>query len=118
MGTLFEGEVIKIFPETDVAAYKTWITNQGYNVIVREDYIRVGRRVRFNKYNSEKLGKLIFQHRMDMDLTHDDLSNLIKVKPDTVFEWEIGAKQPKAKNLSLLVEILDIKQEDLEKCLI
>ena len=115
---LYEGEIIKIFPETDVAAYKNWIMRQGFDVIVRKDYIRVGRRTTYYKYDAKKLGELIFKKRRAKGLEIKDLAKKVGVKEDAAFSWEIGLTQPKPANLDKVEELLEITKEELRKCLI
>lgn len=90
--------------------------NQGFDVIVKKDYIRVGRRTTYYKYDSKKLGEMIFKKRRSKGWELKDLAERVGVKEDTAFNWEIGLTQPKPQNLDKIVEILRIEQEEVEKC--
>ena len=112
---LLAGDRIKIFPETDVKSYLRWIKGQGYLCSVKGDEIVVGHKF-ILKYNAEELGKLIFKKRMKKKMSIGDFADAVEVTAVTVFDWEIGRKQPRDYNLKSIVEVLEISQEELEKC--
>ncbi len=115
---LYEGERIKIFPDTDIRTYKNWISSQGFSYFVHGEYIVIGRKGKCFTYDATALGKLISSHRKAKGMDRFELADRIGVIEDSVFEWEIGRKQPKENNLLKLREVLDITKEELEKCLI
>lgn len=117
MGGLYEGEIIKIFPETDVKTYTNWIHDEGFMCYVYRDHIKVGKRIReTRKYDNQKLGNLIRNKRKAKGITRYKLSQLAHVHESTVFEWEMGAKHPRYATIDRLEQILGITKEELERC--
>ena len=113
---LFEGERIKIYPETNVKAYKDWIYEQGFLCSVGNDYIKVGRRFKRGKLNAAAFGRMISSYRKTKGWTRFKVCKMINVHEDTLLGWELGLRTPKPENLDKLVKVLNISQEDLEKC--
>lgn len=116
MGSLYEGERIKIFPDTDIRSYTNWISSQGFSYFIHGEYIVIGRKGKYFTYDAVALGRLICSHRKSKGWDRFDLAEKLNVSEDSVFEWEIGRKQPKEKNLLRLKEILEITKEELNKC--
>ena len=117
MSGLYEGEVIKIFPDTDVRTYENWIRDEGFLCYVYRDHIRVGKRVaERHKFDNGKLGDLIRAKRKASGITRYKLSKMAHVHESTILEWECGFRHPKAETLEKLEKILKISKEELEKC--
>ena len=117
MGTFFEGEKIKIFPDTDRKSYERWIHREGYDFETKGDYIIV--LSRFNrKYSSKLLGEMIRKKRMMKGISREALSNMIGVNMDTEFNWEIGRTLPNKYNMNILIDVLNLQERDLDKCVI
>ena len=117
MSGLYEGEVIKIFPETDVKAYKNWINDEGYVCYVFYDHIRVGKRVSDrHKFNEAKLGALISSKRNAKGFTRYKLGLMVHAHENTVFDWEVGRRKPKNETMIKLQKVLDISEEELNRC--
>lgn len=116
MGGLFEGEIIKLYPDTNVKAYKNWINDEGFNCTVYYDHIKVGARFKHKKYNPVKLGNLIRKKRNVKGWNRYKVARMVNVREDTVFNWEIGRTQPKPQRLEELITALEISKEELERC--
>lgn len=115
---LYTGMKIKIFPETDTTAYKRMIKDHGYKSTVYRDHIIVGGRYKKIKLDNNKLASLIKQKRKKAKLTREELAAKLCITPATVYEWEIGRKQPRKDVMVDLKIVLNIQAEELEKCLI
>lgn len=113
---LFEGERINIYPETDVRRYKAWITDEGFTCKVYSDHILVGRRFKHRKFKPIALANLIQEKRKAKGWNRYKLAKMLHVSEDTVFNWEIGRTQPKPFRLKELMGVLDITEEEIEKC--
>lgn len=115
---LYTGMKIKIFPETDTGAYKRMIKDHGFKSTVYRDHIIVGGRYKKTKLDTLKLAELIKQKRKKKRLTREQLAEKLCITPGTVYEWEIGRKQPRKDVFVDLKTVLNIQAEELEKCLI
>ena len=113
---LYEGERIKIFPETQVEAYKTWINDEGFACKIRRDYIEVGKRINHRKFNEVKLGILISSRRKAKGWNRYKLARSVGVHEGTVTNWEIGIREPKRETICKIMEALNITEGELEEC--
>ena len=112
---LFEGERIKIFPETNVPQYEKWISSQGYRFRRSGDYLIVLGKD-YPKYDKKQFAKLL-THRMKLKgLTEEQIATEVQVTEYTVWTWEIGRFMPSRYNLNKLMKVLDITEGDLKKC--
>lgn len=110
------GEKIKIFPDTDVAAYRRLIRELGFTSAAHKDYIEVKAIKKTNKYDAKKLGALIKRKRKVKNLTRKQLAEAIPVHYYTLGYWEAGTRRPYDYNLEILIDKLNIKKEELEAC--
>lgn len=110
---MYQGMTIKIFPDTDVDAYRRYIKDCGYSSSVHKDYIKVGKPLRFNAIDSVKLGKILKKVRTYKRITRARLSELISVDEDTIYRWETGIRKPTLVNLTKCCEVLGIDREEL-----
>lgn len=117
MGTFFEGERIKLFPDTDTKSYERWIRSEGYECEIKGEYIIVLTRVN-RKYSSVLLGELIRKKRKIKGISREGLANMLLVNKETVFGWEIGRTLPNKYNMNNLIDCLDLSERDLDKCVI
>ncbi|MBO5839780.1 MAG: helix-turn-helix transcriptional regulator [Bacteroidales bacterium] len=116
MSGLYEGEIIKIYPETDVRAYKNWIMDEGFMCKVYFDHIKVGPRFKHKKFEPGELAGLIRKKRNVKGWNRYKLARVMGVREDTVFNWEIGRTQPKPERLEELMKVLEISHDELERC--
>lgn len=117
MSGLYEGKIIKIYPETDVRAYKNWINDEGFVCYVFHDHIKVGKRVsNRHKFIESKLGALISSKRKAKGYSRYKLGLMVHAHETTVFDWEVGRRKPRNDTLLKLQEVLDISEEELNKC--
>lgn len=110
---MYQGMTIKIFPDTDVGAYRRYIKDCGYSSSVHKDYIKVGKPLRFNAVDAAKLGKILKKVRTYKRITREELSELIEVDENTIYRWETGTRKPTLANLSKCCEVLEIDREEL-----
>ena len=113
--SLFEGERIKFFPDTDIKSYTRYIEHKGFEYSIEGDEIVVGKRIKL-VYDSEELGKLIFYKRLKKKMNRTELGNKLEVTGYAVYTWEIGRYQPRQMYMGDLRDILEISQEELDKC--
>ena len=113
---MFEGMIIKTFTETDVSAYARMIRDSGYKPIIRSDYIRVGAKLDNGKIDTKMLGNLIYTKRKAKKLKRDDLSKMICIRTETIFNWELGRTMPQKSVLEDLMNILDITEGEIKEC--
>ena len=113
---LYEGEIIKIFPETDKESYINWIVDEGFTYRVYSDHIVVGARNKQRSFKPMLFAELIKDKRTTKGWNRYKLGRILNVSETAIFNWEIGRTQPKSKRLKELIEVLDISQEELEKC--
>ena len=66
------------------------------------------------KYNLAKLANTLKKHRLDMDLSRDELAKRAKVNYNTIIKLESGAnKNPTVNTLIGLANVFDVSVEDL-----
>lgn len=66
------------------------------------------------KYNLAKLANTLKKHRLDMDLSRDELAKRAKVNYNTIIKLESGAnKNPTVNTLIGLAQVFDVSVEDL-----
>ena len=110
-----EGDRIKTFPDTDVEAYLRCFRQQGYKCTLEDNYIVIGQKVKW-KYDSKKLGELIYSKRRAKKITRGQFAEMMQVTPNAVFSWEIGRFAPREYYLKDIVKFLDITEEELKEC--
>lgn len=110
-----EGDRIKVFPETKVDVYLRHIRQSGYNCHLEDNFIVIGEKVTW-KYDSKKLGSLIYSKRNEKHMTRLEFAEVIEVTPNSVLSWEIGRFAPREYYLSGIKQILDITEEELKEC--
>ena len=106
---LQKGDRIKIFPETNVAAYVSMIHDYGFNCqVVKRKYIEIGEPFKINK---EKLrtGRIIYKAMFDKNINVEELSNTIGVSENTIDNWLFGRNTPDKYNRQKLKEILGVE---------
>lgn len=113
---LFEGERINIYPDTDIRRYKAWITDEGFTCRVYSDHILIGARFKHRKFKAKALAKLVQDKREQKGWNRHKLARMVNVSENTIFNWEVGITQPKPFRLKELMEVLDITEEEIERC--
>ena len=98
------GEAIKIFPDTDIHAYKQLIHSKGFCCVRKGNklIIKAGKETLVDK---EATARSITQFRRKMNMKREDMAKALGVRKDTVWDWEIGLKIPKQSNQEKLKEI-------------
>ena len=112
---LFEGERIKVFPETNVEQYGRWIEMQGFTFGRSGDYLIVLSK-KFPKYDKKLFAHILTHRRKLKGLTMEQVAEAVEVEKYTVWTWEMGRFMPCRYNLDKLMKILDITERDLERC--
>ena len=113
---LYEGEKIKIFPETNIESYRNWINDEGFVCKVHRDYIEVGKRYKRHQFDLKALGRTISVHRKAKGWSREKLAKEMHVHFDTIFGWEDGIRQPREEKIEVLKYLLNISAEEIEKC--
>lgn len=112
---LYEGERIKIFPETDVRQYGIWIHSEGFNYIRKGDYLVILNR-NVPRYDKERFSVILPHRRRLKGMSKERLAELVEVTENTVSTWENGMYMPSKYNLDKIMSVLDITERDLERC--
>ena len=100
------GDVIKIFPDTDVDAYVRAIRDEGFYHTLKKDCIVVGKQ--FKILTEKKYFMSVVKYaRVHKGLSRSELAKLCGVTEHTVFNWETGYTLPK--NIDKVKEILEIE---------
>lgn len=111
---LFEGMIIKTFPDTDIRAYSRMIQENGFRPIVGENCIRVGKPYLYNKIVPSDFAKLLRKKRKEKGITREELGKFLGVCNQTVFDWEVGRRTPRSETLRKIKEYLNISEGELE----
>ena len=101
---LYEGMVIKLFPDTDRDAYVKLVRDSGYKCYLKGYSLRIGRKIH-EPVDQEARARKLRQARKLNGLTRAQVAEIIHVSKDTVYSWEIGRTYPNAKNILLLKEL-------------
>lgn len=110
---MYQGMMIKTFPDTDVEAYRRYIKDCGYSSSVHKDYIKVGKPLKVNALDSGKLGKILKKVRTYKKLDRKTAAERIGISEDTIYKWELGMRTPNNENLTKYCEILGIDKIEL-----
>ena len=94
---LCEGMTIKIFPDTDVDAYVRYIHDCGYKCYRRSEFIRIGRKLH-EPIDKEARARKLREARKFSGLTRKQVAEKMKIKPETIYSWEIGRTYPNKKH--------------------
>ena len=111
---LFEGMIIKTFPDTDIRAYSRMIQENGFRPIVGENCIRVGKPYLYNKIEQSEFARLLRQKRKAKGITREELGQFLGVCYQTVFDWEVGRRIPRSETMRKLKNYLEISEGELE----
>ena len=111
---MFAGMEIKIFEDTDVAAYTDYIDRSGYYYTVQDDKIVVGKSKR-NKYDAVEMGRQLKLARCQMKMTRKDLSERIWTNPTTMGAWERGERVPSEDYLRRFCRAVGLNMERLKE---
>ena len=91
---LQEGDMIKVFENTDSESYIRFIKdNLHFRAKLKGEYIIIGKP--YKSYNTTNYGKQIKEARRAKKMTREQLAEACGVKVATVYDWEIGRKMPK-----------------------
>ena len=113
---LYEGERIKIFPDTDVNQYCRFIRKQGFSFKKEGEFLIVLRKNSRLEYDKETFAEILI-HRMKIKgFTREKLAEEIGVTQQAIFYWEKGKIMPSKFSLEMMMPVLDITERDLEKC--
>lgn len=98
------GDVIKVFPDTNVYAYIQLIHSKGFRCKRRNNKLIVleGSRSVIDK---QATARSITQIRRENNLKRAELAEKIGVTSDTVWDWEVGKTIPRATNQDKLKEL-------------
>ncbi len=61
----------------------------------------------------ERNYKIIEQKRKEMNLTQEELAKVLRIRPNTISQYENGVRAPKPKIAKKLSTILEIPLEDI-----
>ena len=106
-----EGMIIKTFPDTDNRAYKELIRESGYDCKIEDGYIVVGEKLE-KSVNKEKLGRALCLARREKGLKLQEVADLIGVHWQTIYDWEVGLRQPRDINLKRFCRVVGISAKE------
>lgn len=112
---LYEGERIKIFPDTDFNQYCRFIHSQGFTYKKVGEYLIILKKA-YPKYDRKTFSKIFTHRRKLKKLSREEVAEKVGVTEYTVFTWEIGRFMPSKYNLDKIMPVLDITERDMEKC--
>ena len=92
------GDKIKLFTEQEKETYRRLISSLGFTSYVRGKYIIVGKARRRNFEERRVIGRKITAGMKKLDLTRDDLSEMLGVRYYTVWNWQLGKASPNKTN--------------------
>ena len=102
------GMRIKVFPDTDVEAYKNMIADEGYHSKLEGDYIVVG-----NPFKDvQRLTAFAYRFketRLRMRVSKEYLAEQIGVTKQTITNWELGIRMPKYEFRDRVTEVMGIE---------
>ena len=102
---MFVGMKIKIFPETNVRAYTDLVQSEGFTYRVHDDCIEVGK-PKSAMEAKEDFARRLRKARRKHNYSREDLANLIGVKKNTIYNWEIAYTKPNDKHFQKLIDYL------------
>ena len=105
------GDKIKIFPDTDVDPYVIMLRDAGFNCSVKKgQYILITSRYTLGIEDRKAIGRSITAARRAANKTRKELAEMMGLKnPQTVYNWEIGAKVPNNENKAKLRDLIGWK---------
>lgn len=112
---LYEGERIKIFPETDVRQYERWIAMQGFTFKKSGDYLVIVKKV-LAEFDEKRFAQMLVHRRKLKGISREEMANKVGVTEYTAWTWEIGRAMPNAYNLERIMTVLNLTERDLERC--
>lgn len=110
---MYQGMKIKIFPDTDIEAYRRYIRDCGYSSSVHKEYIKVGKPLKVRALDGAKLGKILIKLRTYKRIDRPTIAKKIGVTEDAVYSWECGIRLPREAHLSKYCEILGVDKNEL-----
>lgn len=110
---MFQGMIIKIFPDTDIEAYRRYIRECGYSSSVHKDYLKVGKPLNNRGLDPAKLGKILLKLRTYKRLDRQTVAKKIGVSEDAIYVWETGRRVPKDSHLTIYCDILGVDKKEL-----
>lgn len=99
------GDRIKIFPDTCKSAYIEFIHSKGFACKVYRDHLVVTNPIK-PPIDRKATARSITQIRRKHKLSRDDMAELLGVKHETVWNWEIARQVPDKYNQEQLKEKL------------
>ena len=108
------GEKIKIFPETDRESYARMIHDEGYRCTVHRNCIVIEGRLK-EQIDDVEFGRRLRMARKAKGIKRKDMSAIMKVAESSIFEWEVGRRHPKDKNLKLFCKLVDLDPQELKE---
>lgn len=112
----FQGERIKMYPDTDVQAYLNFIRDSGWNCKTSGEYIIVTTQ-RGNNIDRVKLAQVLKDARRKIKTPREKLAKELGVAECTIWSWEVARTIPKGDMLKTYCGVLGLDYEGvLEDC--
>ena len=108
---MYEGMRINIFPDTNPLPYVDLIHEKGYEAKVYTHYILVGKKLK-RIINKDKLGRTLCLARRAKGIKLQDMADRIGVNWQTVYDWEVGLRQPRDINLKRYCRVVGISAKE------
>ena len=107
------GLKIKMFPDTNVQAYKDMILDAGYYYAMDGEYLVVGKPYK-NLAEKTWFSYQFHERRFQMKQTTEELAKAIGVTKQTIINWESGVSMPKAEYRPIISEVTGIDFDNKE----
>lgn len=103
---MFTGEMIKVFPDTDIQAYTRMIHEAGFHSSLEGEYLIVGNPlVMASEEQRRALGRKITAQMKEKGYSREQLANELGVKLYTVWDWQLGRNSPNEYNREKLRKV-------------
>lgn len=105
---IVQGMKIKIFPDTNVQAYKDMIYDEGYFCSLEDEYLVVGRPFK-NMSQKTWFSYSFNEWRVRAGLSKKEAAKMFGVLKPTIDRWESGATLPSSELRPTITEITGIE---------
>ena len=109
---IVQGMKIKIFPDTNVQAYKDMIYDEGYFCSLEGEYLVVGRPFK-NMSQKTWFSYRFNEWRVRARLSKKEAAEMFGVLKPTIDRWESGATLPSSECRPTITEITGIEFETM-----
>lgn len=106
---MMTGDCIKIFSESEVAAYMHLVQSCGFRASHKNGYVYVGEKYFKEMTDKEAVAKTIHAARVEKKLGLEELADMLGVVKSTVYHWECGFRLPDKYNREKLQQVLGVE---------